>query len=578
MNRVVETDVLVIGGGGAGCRAAIEAHDQGVDVLMMVKGTIGNSGCTVNVGTSAAVGPWGDPDDTHLSSMRDLLAHGGFLGNQDLVKVLAEESPDRILELQDWGIDFERELDGSILINRSARHSYARNMAFKPTAPSRYDRGYPPGIALMQVLEDELRKRNVMTIEDVMLVDLLTADGRVVGATGLDYVNNELVVFKSKSTILATGTYSHVFSAATVSPQETGDGQAAAYRAGAELIDMEGTQFIASHTGYRPWSVFTNAKGEEFLPRHGIHNLEGVDKEALCRAVWQEIKDGGGTERDTIFIDLSPAATNGEEVPESWLEHLRTLGTVYFGFEGGVGFDPFQGPVETAPLAHTTTGGVRINTRCESTVPGLYAAGAVAGGVYGHARPEGYTSMITLVFGRRAGLYGAEAAKAIDAVALDEVAVQASVDRASWLLEQSKAFDPAATKKRVQTIMKRWGWVIKDELGLKQGLRELADVEESLRVLSGPSGGEAALLDGDDRVTAIEVPNLLLCSQLMLSGAIERRDSRGAFFRDEYPDADDENWLKNIIYRQVDGELALSTEPVDLRYVGPQPRAVEAGR
>ena len=432
---------------------AIEAYDQGVDVLIMIKGTIGNSGCTVNVGTSAAVGPWGDPEDTHLSSMRDLLAHGGFLGNQDLVKVLAEESSDRILELQDWGIDFEREPDG---------------------------------------------------------------------ASGLDYVNNELVVFKAKSTILATG--------------------------------------------YRPWSVFTNAKGEEFLHRHGIHSLDGVDKEALCRGVWQEIKDGGETERDTIFIDLRPAAANGEEVPESWLEHLRTLGTVYFGFGDGVGFDPLEGPVETAPLAHTTTGGVRINSKCESTVPGLYAAGAVAGGVYGHARPEGYTSMITLVFGRRAGPYGAEAAKAIDAVALDEAAVR------------PRAFDPAAMKKRVQTIMKKYGWVIKDETGLKQGLRELADVGEAMRASEGPSGGEVPPLDEEARVKAIEVPNLLLCSQLMLRGALERQDSRGAFFRDEYPDADDENWLKNIIYRQVDSELSLTTEPVDLRYVRPEPQAVEAGR
>jgi len=574
MNRIVETDVLIIGGGGAGCRAAIEAHDQGVEVLMMLKGTVGNSGCTVNVGTSAAVGPWGDPEDNHTSSMRDLLTHGGLLGNQSLVKVLVEESPDRIIELQDWGIDFERNPDGSILINQSAKHSYPRNMAFKPTKPNKYKRGYPPGIALMQILEGEMRKRNIQTIEDVMLVDLLTSGGRVVGATGLDYINNELLVFKAKSTILATGTYSHVFSATSVSPQETGDGQAAAFRVGAELIDMEGTQFIATHTGYRPGSVFTNAKGQEFLQKYGIHTLDGVDKEALCRAVWQEIKNGGGTERDTIFIDLSPVAKNGGQVPESWLENLRTLGTVYFGFENGVGFDPLHGPVETAPLAHTSTGGVRINTRCESTVPGLYAAGAVAGGVYGHARPEGYTSMITLVFGRRAGLYAAESAKDIDTVTIDGSSVQNSIQRVSKICKYPDTYSHAVTKKRIQTIMKKYGWVIKDETGLKQGLRELTDIETA----QSKSGTAESQPQTDELIAAIEVPNLLLCSQLMLSGAIERRESRGAFFRDDYPDSNNKDWLKNIIYQQIDGKLNLRTEPINMRYIRPQPESVDTNR
>ena len=305
MYELLRTDVLVVGGGGAGCRAAIEAHDRGADVVAIVKGRVGNSGCTVNVGTSASVGPWGVEGDSNEASMRDLLAHGGFLGNQEMVKALVEESTSRILELQEWGVDFERDADGAILVNRSAAHSHPRNITFKPVAPRKHDYGYPPGVAMMDALEDQMRGRDIRVMEEVALVDLLTADGRVVGAVALDYANNKLVVVHAKATVLATGSFSQVFSRNTVSHFETGDGHAAAFRAGAELIDMEGTQYIASTVGYPAGSVMTNGRGERFLERHGVPEAIRADKETMVYAVWKEIREGRGTEGGNIFVDMT---------------------------------------------------------------------------------------------------------------------------------------------------------------------------------------------------------------------------------------------------------------------------------
>lgn len=574
MHEVIEAGVLIIGGGGSGCRAAIEAHDQGADVLMIVKGKLGNSGCTLNVGTSAAVGEWGDPDDTPFSAMEDLLDHGGWLGVQDLAKVLTEEAPDRVREMDAWGIDFERNEDGSIAIDPDAAHSYARNFVFKPAKPSHHDYGSPSGMAMMDVLMEQMEARNIRVMNDVVLVDLITNDGRVVGATAIDCNKNELVAIKAGATILATGTYSQVFEKTTVSEQETGDGQAAAFRAGAELIDMENTQFVPTSVGYPPGSVFLNAKGEKFLEKYGITNPHGNTKEALTFAVGMEIKEGRGTERGTILIDMTNLSGDKRWAArrDEFEKSLRESGSSYPGFKAE-SIDLSARPFETGPLAHTATGGIRINTKCETTLPGLYAAGAVAGGVYGHARPQGFTSMITVVFGRRAGLYAAEGAKDAGDVTLDEAAVSASFQRATALAEALAGVKPHEVKAQIKRTMNDRAWLVKDDETLKIGLREIQEIGEMERQRALDSTFKSTPRDGFEWAEAVEIPNLLTAAELMILGGIERQESRGAFFRSDYPDTDDTHWLKNLVYKQVDGETVLEAVPVDLKYCGPGTRS-----
>ncbi|MDP6095192.1 MAG: FAD-binding protein [Gammaproteobacteria bacterium] len=568
----LETDVLIVGGGGAGCRAAIEAHDQGSKVMMIVKGRLGHSGCTLNVGTSAGVGPWAVKEDSAFSSMRDLLAHGGYLGNQEMIKILTEDTPERIAELETWGVDFERNEDGCIRVTHAAKHEYPRNVTFKPRSPGQHEYGYPPGIAMMDALINQIQKRDILVMDEVMLVDLLKNEGKVVGVTALDYQKPDLLVIKAKATILATGSFSQIFEASTVSLQETGDGQAAAFRAGADLIDMENTQFIATGTGSPPNSVLLNARGEQFLERYGITSLNGVDKEALCYAVAKEIKQGGGTAQGNILVDMTGAwkdSTLPPSILATFEENLQSRGTPYFSLDNTEGFDPKTKPVETGPIAHTTTGGVRTNTRCETSIPGLYAAGAVAGGLYGHARPEGYTSMITVVFGKRSGTFASEYARSANEPVLDDTAVQTSLDRALSLAVEAGGIKPKDTKDHIKATMQQYAWVVKDEALLNRGLQEIRDTKEILRITSLNSTFRVEPQSGERWVTAIEVPNMLQCAELMLVGSLDRKESRGAFFRDDYPETDNDNWLKNIISRTLDGEIVIDHVPVNLTYCRP---------
>ncbi len=568
MQETLEADVLVVGGGGAGCRAAIEAHDQGVRVLMIVKGPFGNSGCTLNVGTSTAIGPWSLEGDTTESAMRDLLTHGGFVGNQDLAKILVDESRDRVIEMQGWGVDLARNEDGSVDLHHAAAHSMTRNFRFTSSRTSKHDYGAEPGMAIMDALSEQVMKRGIRVLDETALVYLLTSDGIVVGATALDSRRGNMLAIKAGSTVLATGTYSQIFSPTTVSLHETGDGQAAAYRAGAELIDMESTQFVATSIPYPPGSIFRNALGEEFLGRYGIAEAREVTKEELTFAVWSEVKEGRGTDRETILLDLT-AALRDKSLSDALMllveENLKQAGSPYDESELA-DLDPRKTPVHSAPRAHTTIGGIRIDAECATTVSGLFACGGGAGGVYGLARPEGYTSMITLVFGRRAGFFAAQAAAREGGHGLTNAAVSTDT---SWLSSTGSGVGPEEIKDALLKATRKYAWVMKDDEGLNRGLAEMQRLTESA---SMPEKRDAAAL-----LNALEARNMLLTSELMFRCSIERKESRGAFLRTDYPKTDNENWLRNTISKQVDGEVVISSEPVDLKYAKPVPESPAPG-
>ena len=554
MYETISTDVLIIGGGGAGLRAAVEARDHGASVTMVVKGKFGNSGCTLNVGTSAVVGLNGQNGDTNMSSMCDLVSFGGFLADQKLAKILVDETMDRVQELIEWGADFQREDDGSIALYRSAAHTHVRNFTLKPGENGRqYTYGAPPGWAMMDALMDQAESRGVTVMDDAVLIDLLTNDGRVVGATVLDCRRSAILVVEAKTTILATGTYSHIFGPTTVSPFETGDGHAAAYRVGADLTGMEASQFVATSVGFPPGTRFLNSENEDFLPKYGIDDPRNFAKEPLTYAVWKEIKEGRGFKGDKVMLDMS-AAFERKNMPWWFMDLVKEQTEKR-------GIDLRHEPIASEPRAHTAIGGVSINEKCESTVPGLYAAGAVAGGVYGHARPEGYTSMITVVFGKRAGRYAAEEANGLAGVSIDSAQVHASIAAATETVDDSAPVKPSDIKRKIKATTRRYAWVIKDEEGLTNGLSRIRQIR--------PETGKLRARNGYDWARALEVRNLLLSAELHFIGSLERKESRGAFFRDDYPETDNVNWLKNILYRQVDSELVLDYEAPDLLYCDP---------
>jgi len=546
----VDIDVLVIGGGGAACRAAIEAHDQGSSVLMIVKGNFGNSGCTLYVGTSAAVGPWASPEDSNDISLQDLLSYGGYLGNRKLAKTLVYETMDRVSELDSWGIEFARDNSGDIIVNQSAEHTFPRNFAFKPKPSSSHEYGSAPGIALMDVLIDQVNSRKIHVADQIALIDLICVDGKVLGAICLDIQKNRLTVFRSKATVLATGTYSQIFSPTTVSVGETGDGQAAAFRAGTELIDMECSQFVASTTSHVIGGRFLNTKGETFVEKYDTNFVSpSIAKESQVYAIAKEIKDGGGTERGTVYLDLREPLQN-ESLAKAFISHFQQR--IRFDPISAMnkGLDPRFDILETCPAAHTTIGGIRINHECATNTPGLYAAGSVAGGIYGLARPEGYTSMITLVFGRRAGLFAAEYSKQSRLQKIDAKLLNTYIKKATSIIDNEKGSGVSEIKSKIRNTLSEFGWVIKDKEGLSKGIKQIRRIREKY-----PS---FKVTNSRDWLNALELCNMLLTAELLLLGSLKRKESRGAFFRDDYPSQDNLNWMHNIIYKQVDGKPILT--------------------
>lgn len=553
-----QTDVLVVGGGGSGCRAAIEAADNGAKVILLVKGTLGNSGCTLWVGTSCVVGLHGNRSDSVDASLRDLISYGGYLGNQELARILISETADRVHEMERWGIDFDRSPSGQVRFNRSGAHGHDRNFTFRKTNASRHEYGSPPGIAIMEVLIGQVRTReNIQVRENTALVDLIKTSGSVVGATTLNCTTGELTFINSKATILATGTYSQMFAPTTVSAGETGDGQAAAFRAGAKLTSMEAHQFVATSTGYLPGTVFRNSRGEDFLPNYGMQNPTDWPKEPLVRAVWNEIKNGRGTEHDSIYLDMRGCLTEpGSNQGEMLWYHKELASSLQ-----QQGIDIFKDYVESYPRAHTTIGGIKINAQCQTNLPGLYATGAAAGGIYGFARPEGYTSMITLVYGQRAGFYAAEAANNSCLLAADESEIQASQSKLGKLVTSSPQHLPREIVEKLKAVSYKYAWVIKEEAMLIEGLAKIRDICEASITLQATNGTQIT--------EALEARNVLICAELHFMGSIQRRESRGAFFRSDYPLTDNTNWLRTITYQMRDQEIRISTETPDLKYVSP---------
>jgi fumarate reductase (CoM/CoB) subunit A len=548
MTETLETDVLVIGGGGAGARAAIAAEENGTDVILATKHFLGRSGCTPQLVYLSAVGPWGAKDDSVNLAVEDLLKAGGNLGDPVLLKILVEESKGRILDLESYGARFDKDEKGDFIVAQLAGHSKPRTLTFNARKL---------GSTMMHSLAREVRKRKIKVVEQVMLTKLFTSVGAVTGGAFLDYRNGEFFTISAKTTVLATGGYGAIYSPSTVSKEDTGDGLVAALDVGCELIDMENVSFLpASNRAWgsqKSWGEtphFLNTKGERFMLRYNPSGAEFGTKEVLVQSIAKEIKQGRGTERGGVYSDLSHLPWDNPSVQQDMsdlVEHGKRFG-----------YDPRKDPVEIWPVAHTPTGGIPTGENGETEIPGLYAAGSVAFGMYGFGRIEGFTSMITQVFGKRAGDAAAKAAKKIPQNKIPAEEIQKERDRVYSLVEKNQPQDedavrPAVIKQRIHSVMYEHAWVLRDEQSLTAGLEEIQKLGQMKLKLA--SSSKALNIDW---LEALEVPNLLLMAEFLLRASLMRKETRGAFSRADYMQTD-EKWRVNIAFRKEEDEVKAYT-------------------
>ena len=560
--KFFETDVLVIGGGGAGAMATLHAHNQGTKALLVVKGKFGRTGgTTCAMGAATAVGPWHEPEDSQQVHFEDTVKGGSYLNEQNLVRILVEDSPKRVLELERLGAFWERTEEGNrYLLRIDGGHSYPRSVYLE-------DR---PGREMLRAMGSEILRRKIPIVEDTMVLRLLMDDGQAAGAVGVNLFTAEMVGFKANAIVLATGGAGNIYTFTTNPADVTGDGYILALGAGAELVDMEFVQFyplglifpeslkgMLAGTFY--YSRLLNAQGERLM-KYYDSRLEMSTRDIIARAIYSEIQKGNGTPRGGVLCDMT------YNPPGFIKKQLPALNDFYLK----IGIDVEKQMVEVAPTCHFFMGGIRVNEEWRSTIDTLFAAGEAAGGVQGANRLSQNSLADIMVSGGRAGdAAGQEAKRRTSFRRINEGQIEEERKRVEELFarKNNDNLGPRKVKTHLNRLMWDFVGLIRSGEGLKKALADFKRMEEEdlpRITLATPSRRY-----NREFIETLELSNLLKVAKAVSTPALQRDESRGAHFRQDYPKWDNRNWLKHLRISQKNGALQLSDGPVNLSEMKP---------
>ena len=580
-------DVLVIGAGGAGLRAAIEAQAAGARVGLVCKSLLGKAHTVMAEGGVAAAMGHVAPNDTWQIHFRDTMVGGKLMNNPRMAELHAQEAPDRVRELELWGAVFDRTADGRILQRPFGGHTNARLAHV----------GDRTGLEIIRTLQDRAVASGIEVFMECTVTDLVTGRAGVTGAVGYRRITGRPVVFPAKAVVLATGGIGKAYEITSNSWEYSGDGQALAYRAGAELIDMEFVQFHPTGMVWPPGvrgllvteavrgegGILRNSLGERFmwkyLPEDRRAEYAATDEEAtrwvtalsqghetdarrppelstrdnVARAIYTEVKEGRGSPHGGVFLDIS-------YLPPDRVR--RKLPSMYEQFKELADVDITTGPMEVGPTTHYMMGGIRVVAETgATTVAGLFAAGEVAAGMHGANRLGGNSLSDLLVFGRRTGAGAAAHAAAIDGPPyMNPIEVGRAIEALAAPLERTEGEDPYAIQRDLQSTMGRLVGIFRTEADLDEALDRLAELQARWATVR---------VDGGRRYNpgwnlAFDLRNLLVVSEAVTRSARQRQESRGAHSRLDYPDPDEQGWgtRNSVIGRGHDGAMEARTSPL----------------
>jgi succinate dehydrogenase/fumarate reductase flavoprotein subunit len=555
----INCDVLVIGGGGAGLMAAYEASKGKVKVAVVSKGKVQRSGATIMApGAIAGVDDrWKDPKDSKETHIADTIMGGSYLNDQDMVRVMAEEAPQLILELERMGAIWQRNEKGdNYLLRIDGGHSY-------PRCPYLEDR---TGREMVRAMVGELRKRDVPFYEEIQITRILKEDNKVIGAVGINITNLEPVIFESKAVILATGGGGEVYANTDNPTDVTGDGYALALDAGVSLKDMEFIQFYPIGLLYPPslkgmlggllyYSKLYNSKGERFMEKYDPQRLELSTRDRVSRAVMQEVMEGRGTPRGGVYCDL----TFNE--PGFIARMTPALNETYLK----IGIDPTKDKFEIAPTCHFFMGGMVVDSNWESSLQGLFGAGEVAGGMHGGNRLSQNALAEILVSGVIAGRNAAKLAAKESKTYINPSETAAEKKKINDILSSKEGIKPSEYRKRIKNIMWENVGVFRTEESLNRALAEIESLQRTkIKLISDDKYYNKEVLE------TFENESLLITAKCIITAALNRKESRGAHFRSDYPQADNNNWLKNILIKKEQGNVKVSYSDVNLKILRPE--------
>lgn len=562
--QTIYTDVAIVGSGGAGLMCALHLAEQAADadVTIVSKGIVGKSGCTrmVQGGFNAVL----DPSDSIEAHFADTLAGGYWLNDQELAWTLVNDAPKVIIELETRvGCFFDRAPDGTIHQKAFAGQTFDRTV----------HRGDLTGLAIMGRLRDQMFRIGVRELEDVRALDLLIDDsGSVTGLSALDIRSGSPLVIAAKVVVMATGGAATMYRLATPAREKTGDGIAMCFRAGLELRDMEMLQFHPTgllvgnsrltgsllEEGLRgAGALLLNASGERFMSRYDPERMERSTRDVVSRGSYIEITEGRGTPDGGVFIDIA-SVLGTEEVRRRFpgmVERTQRIGQ-----------DLSLGPVEVSPVAHFQMGGVVIDTNCHTAIPGLLVAGEDSGGVHGGNRLGGNGVAESTVFGARAGDAAATLLKDRSQPVPSLVQAHESFKRAFRPLDADSGEHPMTITAELKGLMWDLAGVVRTRSKLLKAAERLNELAARAKQTHAPGPAQV----NPTWQEALDLENQIIAARCLVLSALTREESRGAHFREDFPDRDDNKWLKSVrVSVDDDGSPKANLAPVILARLTP---------
>jgi fumarate reductase (CoM/CoB) subunit A len=560
--ETIDTDVLVVGAGGAGSRAAIETANRNVHVTLLSKELLGKAHtCMAEGGYNAALANV-DAADNWQVHLKDTIVGGAWINNQKLSEILVKEAGDRIFDLEEYGAVWDRTPEGKIMQRPFGKQTYRRTCYAADRT----------GHEMMQTLVEEVRRRNLDVLDEIFVTDYLMAGGKIAGAFAIDQKRGDFLVFRAKSVILASGGAGRLFKITTNAAQDTGDGYASAYRAGAKLVDMEMVQFHPtgmvypdSHKGQLvteavrgEGGVLLNINKERFMQRYEPQRMELAGRDVVARSIATEILEGRGTPQGGVYLNVShlPAKIIEERLPSMLRQFLD------------VGVDIRKEPMQIAPTAHHFMGGVQINENAETGIQGMYAAGEVTGGIHGGNRLGGNALADTQVFGKRAGENAAEYAKKNPMLPIDKRQITRGIKNAEKFLKKREGIRPVEIKSKLTALM----W---NKVGIFRTGKEIQEAITEIERMKAQDLPQLSVTDGKKRfnkewIETLEIENLVAVAEMVAKAALMRTESRGAHYRRDFPKLDNQNWFANIVIEEKDGKMTFQKAPVVATIMKPE--------